>query len=632
MSLVESRIRRTLFLSMLCLSCWRCSEFSLVSAQERSRPSTPAVETSSQRLLPLPEGTSTDLKQQVQWLQQLRGLMAAVELRGDTSEPPNFDPEQLNALLSALKQLSGAVPPGTVLPKPDGPSSEQILKMMSDPAVQEQVRQLLKQFSQDGKLPPRKETGDSKSVPIPSGSTPRPAPDFSSMPPAAQELMKRFLQQAGRQPNQPLKDPKSGDPSVKPASPDREPIEPTPPAGTPKPSNTSPSDSERNVAGPRIPEFRDDEPMTSLERARQQLEAVLRDPQKELNLPPRTSETNRKPFGQSTLGDENGKLDAGSRAFKLLRSPSENPSRESLDVPSPSPPVTPAIVNDSPKSPQMDVRSELQQNGFAQTMRKLIDQTREESRAASNGSAGTSAEGQNAGKGSLSGLQKSLAQLFGGQGDDSARKVSEVPAPSPTPATAATPQPSTPPSATEHRSTAGKMFESVGKVFNEMAAAPDSQQRNTRPRPGRSSGGSSGSQIATSRSTGPLLLLLAALGLVWYFLPRVVTAVKESQLLRRSNSVGELAPSTDIRTREDVVRAFHQYALQSAMSVPDWWTHREVERQVADTTPALKPSIQVLADVYELARYLPGETELTSDQIGIARRELENVSRSSHLG
>ena len=127
-------------------------------------------------------------------------------------------------------------------------------------------------------------------------------------------------------------------------------------------------------------------------------------------------------------------------------------------------------------------------------------------------------------------------------------------------------------------------------------------------------------------------MLLAALGLVWYFLPRVVTAVKESHLLRRSSTVGEVASSAGIRTREDVVRAFHQYALQSAMSVPTWWTHREVERQVADTTPALKPSIQVLADLYELARYLPGEAELTPDQIGIVRRELENVSRTNHLG
>lgn len=633
MSLVEKRIRRTLFLSVLCLAGWRCAEFSLVFAQERSRPSTPAgspVETSSQRFLPLPAGTSTDLKQQVQWLQQLRGLMASGELGSDSSATPKFDPEQLNTLLSAMKQLSEAVPEGTVLPKPDGPSSEQLLKMMSDPAVQEQVRQFIKQFSQDGKLPARKETGDSKSVPIPSASTPPPAgaaPDLSAMPPVARELMKRLLQQAGRQPNEPPKDRKSGDPSLNPVNPDRERVEPAPPGDKPKLPDPSPTNAERSVTGPRVPEFLDDEPITSLERARSELEELMRDPRNELKLPPRASETTRRPFGQPTLGNENEKVDTGRGVSKPSRSQSENPIRETPAAPPASTPaVTPPNASDSPKSPQLDVRTELQQNGFAQTLRKLIDQTRKESRTAPDSSVG----GQDTGNGSMSGLGKSINRLFDGLRKDTAREASQVPAPSstPMPAPAATPQPSTPPPGPERRSTAGTVLESVGKVFNEMAAAPDARPRSAGPRQGRSSSESSDSQSATSRSTGPLLLLLVALGLVWYFLPRVVTAVKESQLLRRSDSTGERTSSADIHTREDVVRAFHQYALQSAMSVPDWWTHREVQRQVADTTPDLKPSIQVLADLYELARYLPSEAELTPDQIGMVRRELENVSQS----
>ncbi len=614
MNLFENRILRALFLKMLCFTCWQGMEFSPVSAQDRSRPAMPASspgESSSQRLLPLPAGASADLKQQVQLLQQLQGLIAAGELGGNKSATPKFNPEQLKALVNAMKQLSGAVPPGTVLPKPDGLSSEPLLKMMSDPAVQEQVRQLLKHFSQDGKLPPRKETGDSKSVPIPSGSTPPSAgsaPDFSSMPPAAQELMKRLLQQAGRQPKQPLSDPKSGDQKLKPANPDLERVEPDlpPPAGKPKPLGTSPTDAERSVTGPRLPEFRDDEPITRLERARSELQSILREP--------RTAEKHGS---------------AGASPSRNLQP--ENPIRVSPVAPPPSKPaVTTAVASDSQKSPQLDVRSELQQNGFAQTLRKLIDQTREENQAESNGLAGTSARGQDSDRGSLSGFQKSITRLFDGFRKDAAREAAQAHAPMP--ATTSAPRPPILPSDPERRSTAGRVFESVGKVFNEMAAAPDAQPRNARPRPGRSSSGSSDSQSANSRSTGPLLMLLAALGLVWYFLPRVVTAIKESPLVRRSNSVGEVVSSTDIHTREDVVRAFHHYALQSAMSVPTWWTHREVERQVADATPELKPSIQVLADLYELARYLPGEAELTPDQIGIARRELENVSRINDLG
>lgn len=627
MSLVEKRSIRTLFLPLLGLACWLCAEFSQASAQERSRSSNSAgvlPETHSQRLLSLPVGASPDLKQQMQWLQQLKLLMAASDLGGDTSATPKFDPEQLNALLSAMKQLSEAVPQGTEFPKPDSPSSEQILKKMSDPAVQEQVRQLLKQFSQGGKLPPPRETGDSQSMPIPSDSTPQPAgpaPDLSTMPLAAQELMKRFLQQIGRQPNEP----------PKPANPERERIESAvpPPADKPKPSEASPNDVERIVAEPRDPGTRDDE----LDRARSELESIVRNPRNEMNREPRTSEPTRKPFVKSTLDSFFEKVDAGSPGSKPSRSQPQNPIPEALAASPPSKPeVTLPNASDSPKSPQMDVRSELQQKGFAQTLRKLIDQSRAESLAESNGSTGTSAGGQETGKGSWSGLEKSINRLFDGLRKDSARETTKPSAPSSTsmPVTAATPQPSTPPSAPERRSSAGKVFESVGKVFNEMAASPDAQPRNARQR--RSSSGSFGLPNVTSRSTGPLLLLLAALGLVWYFLPRVVTAVKESQLLRRPNSVGEVTSPADIRTREDVVRAFHQYALQSAMSVPTWWTHREVERQVADTTPDLKPSIQMLADLYELARYLPCQAELTPEQIGIVRRELENVSRTNHLG
>lgn len=642
MSLVESRNRRTWFLSLLCLACWWCAQFPLASAQERSRPSTPSaspVETSSQRLLPLPKGASADLKQQVEWLQHLQVLMAVGSLGSDTSATPKFDPEQLNALMRAMKQLSDVLPQGTALPKPDSPSSEQLLKRLSDPAVQEQVRQLLKQFSQNGKLPPRSETGDSNSVPLPSASTPRSAgsaPDLSAMPPAAQELMKRLLQQAGRPPKEPPDDRKTGEQQLKPVNPDRERVESAPPADKPKPSNTSPNDAERSVAGPRIPEFRDDEPVTNLERARSELKAIMRDPRNELNRPPRSSETNRRPFGESTFGHENEKVDAGKRASQPSKPQLENPIRESpTNAPPPSKPaVTPQNPSDGQKSPQMDVRSELQEKGFAQTLRKLIDQARDQSRAESNGSTGTSAGGQNAGNGSSWGLEKSITRLIDGLRKDAAREASQVPTPPPTPmpAGAATPQPATPPSGPERRSTAGKVFESVGNVFKEMVAAPEAQSGNARARPGRFASGTSDSQRATSRSTGPLLMLLAALGLVWYFLPRVVTAVQESPLLRRSSSAGEVTPSANIRTREDVVRAFHQYALHSAMSVPTWWTHREVERQVVGTTPALKPSIQVLADLYELARYLPGDAELTPDQIGIARRELENVSRTNHLG
>ena len=672
MSVMEVRSCRAVLLLVLCHICWRCVEFSSATAQEQSRPNAPVskpAESTSQRMLPLPEGASADLKQQVKWLQYLQGLMAVEDLGSDKSTASKFDPEQLNALLNAMKQLSGAVPPGTVLPTPDSqlPDSkltESLFKKMSDPAVQEQMRQLLKQFSQDGKLPPGKESTDPKSLPFPLGSrSPSDGPEgkVPAMPPAAQELMKRLLQQAGRQPKEPTNDQSSGTPSRKPASPNRDRNEPdgstssvsppanSPSANTPKSSGKTTADSERSATGPRIPEALDVEPKTNFDRARKELDAALRDQRNQSKLPPRGSEATQKSSGPTTNGSETDKGEIGNLGSLPSRNGAEatverRRTRESSEqspassatttieqpaAPSSKPSVGSANAN--PKSPQMDVRSELQQNGFAQTLRKLIDQSREESQAEANSSVGASNEGQDADKGAISGLQKSLARFVDGFRKDLVREATQAPfsTPAPSSSAAASTQPPTPTPGPERRSTAGKLFESVGKALNEMAAAPDSQPRNVQPQVERIAGGSSQSQRASSRSTGSLLLLLAVLGLVWYFLPRVVTAAKESPLLRRSNSASEWTSSADIRTREDVVRAFHQFALQSTMPVSDWWTHREVERQVADSAPALKPSIKVLADLYELARYLPGEVELTPDQVSLARRELENVSKTN---
>ena len=71
---------RTLILSLLCLVGWQSVAFSPALAQGRGRANSPAgapAEKPSQRWLPLPEGGSADLTQQVQWLQQLQELMVA---------------------------------------------------------------------------------------------------------------------------------------------------------------------------------------------------------------------------------------------------------------------------------------------------------------------------------------------------------------------------------------------------------------------------------------------------------------------------------------------------------------------------------------------------------------------------
>ena len=71
-----------------------------------------------------------------------------------------------------------------------------------------------------------------------------------------------------------------------------------------------------------------------------------------------------------------------------------------------------------------------------------------------------------------------------------------------------------------------------------------------------------------------------------------------------------------LKTREDVVRAYHSLVLNSRHSVASWWTHRKVESHLTgEISPQLGQLLQEITDVYEEARYLPPGRELNAQQI-----------------
>ena len=70
-----------------------------------------------------------------------------------------------------------------------------------------------------------------------------------------------------------------------------------------------------------------------------------------------------------------------------------------------------------------------------------------------------------------------------------------------------------------------------------------------------------------------------------------------------------------LRTRADVVRAFHHFALRRPDPIATWWTHRYVAARLSESSPNLRSVIQELTDVYEEARYLPPDVKLSAEQI-----------------
>ncbi len=124
----------------------------------------------SQRILPLPEGKLSDVQTQMQLLQRLRSLVASSD-GTEKSELPSpvdslkIDDKQLEQLQQALKKLQEQLPPGVTPPDLDSIPKEQLDEAMANPAMQQQLKKMLEQFSKDGLLP--KNNGDASDSPLP---------------------------------------------------------------------------------------------------------------------------------------------------------------------------------------------------------------------------------------------------------------------------------------------------------------------------------------------------------------------------------------------------------------------------------------------------------------------------------
>ena len=152
-------------------------------AQQRS------VDSLSQRILPLPESELSDSQTQMELLKRLRSLIAGHEeaakeadAKADdspgTKNAPAIDEQQLDQLQQALKNLQDQLPPGIKPPELDSIPKEQLDQAMSNPAVQQQLKKMLEQFSKDGLLPKTDNSGDksqSPTLPRPNGPLPKTA-------------------------------------------------------------------------------------------------------------------------------------------------------------------------------------------------------------------------------------------------------------------------------------------------------------------------------------------------------------------------------------------------------------------------------------------------------------------------
>lgn len=78
----------------------------------------------------------------------------------------------------------------------------------------------------------------------------------------------------------------------------------------------------------------------------------------------------------------------------------------------------------------------------------------------------------------------------------------------------------------------------------------------------------------------------------------------------------------DIRSREDVVRAFHWLTEATTPQFAEWWHHRRALETMVEYSPDREDAIRELAELYEVARYDPNNESFGDARLQQARDAL----------
>ena len=130
--------------------------------------------------------------------------------------------------------------------------------------------------------------------------------------------------------------------------------------------------------------------------------------------------------------------------------------------------------------------------------------------------------------------------------------------------------------------------------------------------PGRTSG---------SRETSMAIVLVALTVCAFCLATIAFHHYTQRERKARDSATPPVSPA-DIRKREDIVRVVHWLARRSPGTAPNWWHHRQALNALIQNQPGLHDPVQVLADLYETARYRPADRPLESTELQAARTAL----------
>ncbi|MCA8997181.1 MAG: hypothetical protein KDA80_09345, partial [Planctomycetaceae bacterium] len=238
--------------------------------------------------------------------------------------------------------------------------------------------------------------------------------------------------------------------------------------------------------------------------------------------------------------------------------------------------------------------------------KKAKQETRQETASAgSDNSWLTSAGMQKAMKGVVNGLNETLKNRKEQPRDSSTPKRS---------ADRSTPKPS---AARKAIREAFSPLRNVAKSANDWVMKPPQRSSSGPSRPSFEAPSLSG--VDWQNGLG-LVAIGVLIGVCLLFLARRFLNHRQ-QLEQEQTALKQMA--FQLRTREDVVRAYHLITSRWPSSVAKWWPHQLATPAMASAVPDRREPLAVLTELYEQARYLPPDAELTDAQIESARNAIQ---------
>ena len=322
--------------------------------------------------------------------------------------------------------------------------------------------------------------------------------------------------------------------------------------------------------------------------------------------------------------------------------------------------TSPDTNNNQPD--EVDVKRELQQRGFRGTLQKLVEKARKEVTsddgnstasatntrpamdAGSVGKAGDTVAENKASGGQNESLERSLIRTLDGLREDivemaqDARQKSEAQTAGPSPPTFRdrpdnssrdsnrSGRPNS--SLSTEEGSLSRLRKGAADLFSGIAKAPTQADEKI------TTGSSKDIVSDTAGDSSLMMVVVSIFVIVGILIILMALGARQTGLWTKdgeSRINGTAVRPHEIRTRQDVVKAFHQLTgrrLNPSLSpVEAWWTHRDAARQISLMSPPLQNAVHVLADVYEQARYLPGDYQLSDDQLSDVRDALSQCEK-----